>query len=295
MSGIRKGIVLAGGAGTRLYPLTLVASKQLQPVYDKPMIYYPLSTLMMAGIDDILIISTPHDIPRFRDLLGDGKRWGVRFSYAVQPEPKGIAQAFLIGEEFIAGDPVCLILGDNIFYGKMGMDRIVRDFSSGARIFGYPVTDPDRYGVVEFDQQGKVISLEEKPKKPKSHFAVPGLYLYDRQVVDITRNLRPSARGELEITDVTLAYLERGQLMVERLGRGIAWLDTGTHMSLLEASHFIGTLEARQGLKIACLEEVAFRMGFIDDGQMEQIVRDTPKSSYRDYLRMVLKDGGISG
>jgi len=295
MSGIRKGIILAGGAGTRLYPLTLVASKQLQPVYDKPMIYYPLSTLMMAGIDDILIISTPHDIPRFRNLLGDGERWGVRFSYAVQPEPKGIAQAFLIGEKFIAGEPVCLILGDNIFYGKMGLDEIVQEFSSGARIFGYPVTDPERYGVVEFDQGGKVISLEEKPKKPKSHFAVPGLYLYDEQVVDVTRNLKPSARGELEITDINLVYLNLGQLMVERLGRGIAWLDTGTHMSLLEASHFIGTLEARQGLKIACLEEVAYRMGFIDHGQMEQIVRDTPKSSYRDYLRMVLKDGGIGG
>ncbi|MFA7535278.1 MAG: glucose-1-phosphate thymidylyltransferase RfbA [Desulfuromonadales bacterium] len=291
MSGIRKGIVLAGGAGSRLYPLTLVASKQLQPVYDKPMIYYPLSTLMLAGIDDILIISTPQDTPRFEALLGDGSRFGVRLSYAVQAEPKGIAQAFLVGEKFIADEPVCLILGDNIFYGKMELDRIAREFASGGMIFGYPVLDPERYGVVEFDKAGKVLSLEEKPAQPKSQYAVPGLYLYDRQVVEITRNMKPSPRGELEITDVNLEYLRRGQLQVERLGRGIAWLDTGTHMSLLEASHFIGTLEARQGLKIACLEEIAFRKGFIDRGRFAEIVEGTPKSSYRQYLEMVLQDG----
>ncbi len=287
---IKKGIVLAGGAGSRLYPLTLVASKQLQPVYDKPMIYYPLSTLMMAGIREILIISTPHDTPRFQALLGDGSRFGVRLEYAVQPEPKGIAQAFLVGEEFIAGDQVVLILGDNIFYGKMGLDQIVRDFSSGASVFGYPVHDPERYGVVEFDAAGKVLSLEEKPARPKSHYAVPGLYLYDEQVTAMTKGLTPSPRGELEITDLNKAYLALGQLKVERLGRGIAWLDTGTHQSLLEASHFIGTLEARQGLKIACLEEIAWRRGFIDRGQMEQVIAATPKSSYREYLEMVMRD-----
>ncbi len=288
---IRKGIVLAGGAGTRLYPLTLVASKQLQPVYDKPMIYYPLATLMMAGIQEILIISTPQDTPRFEALLGDGSRFGVRLSYAVQPEPKGIAQAFLVGEKFIAGESVCLILGDNIFYGKMGLDRIVADFRSGARVFGYPVNDPERYGVVEFDQAGKVLSIEEKPKQPKSHYAVPGLYLYDGKVVEMTRGLTPSARGELEITDLNVAYLMRGELTVERLGRGIAWLDTGTHTSLLEASHFIGTLEARQGLKIACLEEIAYRRGFIGRERMAQVVEATPRSGYREYLEMVLRDG----
>jgi glucose-1-phosphate thymidylyltransferase len=290
MSGIKKGIILAGGAGSRLYPLTLVASKQLQPVYDKPMIYYPLATLMAAGIDDILIISTPLDTPRFKDLLGDGSRFGIRLSYAVQPEPKGIAQAFLVGEEFIAGKPVCLILGDNLFYGKMGLDRIVADFTGGAKVFGYPVTDPERYGVVEFDRDGKVLSLEEKPLKPKSHYAVPGLYLYDEKVVEMTKGITPSARGELEITDLNLAYLRKGELAVERLGRGIAWLDTGTHMSLLEASHFIGTLEARQGLKIACLEEVAYRKGFVNKLQFESVIAETPKSSYRTYLEMVLRD-----
>ncbi|MBE0598087.1 MAG: glucose-1-phosphate thymidylyltransferase RfbA [Desulfuromonadales bacterium] len=291
MPGIHKGIVLAGGAGTRLYPLTLVASKQLQPVYDKPLIYYPLATLMLAGIRDILLISTPHDTPRFQALLGDGSRFGVKLTYAVQPEPKGIAQAFLVGEEFIAGEPVCLILGDNIFYGKILLDRIVQEFESGALIFGYPVTDPQRYGVVEFDREGRVLSIEEKPKQPKSHFAVPGLYLYDEKVVEITRTMQPSARGELEITDVNREYLRRGELKVQNLGRGIAWLDTGTHMSLLEASHFIGTLEARQGLKIACLEEIAFRLGFIDPEQMRQVIEATPKSSYRDYLAMIAKDG----
>jgi glucose-1-phosphate thymidylyltransferase len=290
MSGIKKGIVLAGGAGSRLYPLTLVASKQLQPVYDKPMIYYPLSTLMMAGIRDILIISTPHDTPRFEALLGDGSRYGIKLSYAVQPEPKGIAQAFLVGEEFIGGEPVALILGDNIFYGKMGLAQIVSEFSGGASVFGYPVNDPERYGVVEFDAAGNVLSLEEKPQHPKSHYAVPGLYLYDEKVVEMTKNLQPSARGELEITDLNKSYLAKGQLRVERLGRGIAWLDTGTHQSLLEASHFIGTLEARQGLKIACLEEIAYRLGFIDRARMQQVIADTPKSSYREYLEMVLQD-----
>ncbi|MDD3801764.1 MAG: glucose-1-phosphate thymidylyltransferase RfbA [Desulfuromonas thiophila] len=290
MTAIRKGIVLAGGAGTRLYPLTLVASKQLQPVYDKPMIYYPLSTLMRAGVRDILIISTPQDTPRFTELLGDGSRFGIRLRYAVQPEPKGIAQAFLVGEDFIAGDPVSLILGDNIFYGKMELSRIFANFAGGATVFGYPVTDPQRYGVVEFDKNGNAIGIEEKPSQPKSHYAVPGLYLYDGQVVDITRQLAPSARGELEITDVNMAYLKRGQLRVERLERGIAWLDTGTHMSLLEASHFIGTLEARQGLKIACLEEISLRKGFIDADQMRQVIVATPRSSYRDYLERVLAE-----
>jgi glucose-1-phosphate thymidylyltransferase len=284
---IKKGIVLAGGAGSRLYPLTLVASKQLQPVYDKPMIYYPLATLMMAGINDILIISTPQDTPRFEALLGDGSRFGIKLSYAVQPEPKGIAQAFLVGEEFIAGQPVCLILGDNIFYGKMGLDRLAAEFTGGARVFGYPVHDPERYGVVEFDADGRVLSLEEKPAKPRSHYAVPGLYLYDEKVVEITRGLKPSARGELEITDVNLEYLRRGELRVEKLGRGIAWLDTGTHESLLEASHFIGTLEARQGLKIACLEEVAYRTGLLDREQLARVIAETPKSGYRSYLEMV--------
>ncbi|MHB8978828.1 MAG: glucose-1-phosphate thymidylyltransferase RfbA [Trichloromonadaceae bacterium] len=288
--GIKKGIVLAGGAGSRLYPLTLVASKQLQPVYDKPMIYYPLSTLMRAGVQDILIISTPLDTPRFQALLGDGSRFGIRLSYAVQPEPKGIAQAFLVGEEFIGGDAVSLILGDNIFYGKMGLTKIFSEFNGGAKVFGYPVHDPERYGVVEFDKEGKAIGIEEKPSKPKSHYAVPGLYLYDKQIVEITKNLKPSPRGELEITDVNVEYLNRGELRVERLERGIAWLDTGTHMSLLEASHFIGTLEARQGLKIACLEEVAFRKGFIDREQMGKIIAQTPKSSYREYLGKILED-----
>lgn len=292
MAGIKKGIVLAGGAGSRLYPLTLVASKQLQPVYDKPMIYYPLSTLMLAGIRDILIISTPQDTPRFEALLGDGSRWGISLSYRVQPEPKGIAQAFLVGEDFIGDDSVCLILGDNIFYGKLRLDFIAEEFHSGACIFGYAVNDPERYGVVEFDGQGRVISIEEKPRKPKSRYAVPGLYLYDNEVVKITRELTPSARGELEITDVNLEYLRRGQLRVELLGRGIAWLDTGTHQSLLEASHFIGTLEARQSLKIACLEEIAFNKGFIDREQMQNVVADTPKSSYRDYLERILGESG---
>ncbi|QXE92213.1 glucose-1-phosphate thymidylyltransferase RfbA [Geomonas subterranea] len=293
--GIKKGILLAGGAGSRLYPLTMVASKQLQPVYDKPMIYYPLATLMMAGISDILIISTPQDTPRFQALLGDGSRWGIRLSYAVQPEPRGIAQAFLIGEEFINGDPVCLILGDNIFYGKMELDRLVAQFSTGAKIFGYYVQDPERYGVVDFDKDGRVLDIVEKPTSPKSNYAVPGLYLYDSRVVEIAKALKPSPRGELEITDINKEYLGRGELTVERLGRGIAWLDTGTHQSLLEASHFIGTLEARQGLKIACLEEIALRMGYLDCKAMARVIDETPKSSYRDYLLRVYNETELCG
>lgn len=292
MPPITKGIILAGGAGSRLYPLTLVASKQLQPVYDKPMIYYPLATLMTAGVRDILLISTPEDTPRFRMLLGDGSRWGISISYEVQPEPKGIAQAFLIGERFIAGDPVCLILGDNIFYGRMNLDRLLSEFQGGARVFGYYVNDPERYGVVEFDSTGKVISIEEKPKHPKSSHAVPGLYLYDGKITDIARSITPSARGELEITDVNMAYLSRGELLVECLGRGIAWLDTGTHKSLLEASNFIEMLEARQGLKIGCLEEIALRRGFIGTIEMEAVIANTPKSPYRDYLERVLLEAG---
>lgn len=292
---VRKGIILAGGAGSRLYPLTLVASKQLQPVYDKPMIYYPLATLMTAGISDILLISTPHDTPRFQALLGDGSRWGIKLSYKVQPEPKGIAQAFLVGEEFIDNQPVCLILGDNIFYGKMHLDRIVAEFQGGARIFGYPVHDPERYGVVEFDAAGNVLSIEEKPRHPKSHYAVPGLYLYDADVVKTARSIAPSPRGELEITDVNLHYLRRGALTVERLGRGIAWLDTGTHKSLLEASNYIEIIESRQGMKIACLEEIALRRGFIDCSRMSQVIAETPISPYRDYLQQVFEEAGLCG
>lgn len=290
MEGIRKGIILAGGAGSRLYPLTLVASKQLQPVYDKPMIYYPLSTLMMGGIKDILIISTPQDTPRFKDLLGDGSRWGLRLSYAIQDDPRGIAQAFLIGEEFIGDDSVCLILGDNLFYGKIPLMDIFSKFSTGASIFGYSVNDPERYGVVDFDREGKVLSIEEKPKVPKSSYAVPGLYLYDNCVVEMARNMEPSPRGELEITDINREYLRAGELKVELLGRGVAWLDTGTHHSLLEASHFIGTLEARQGLKIGCLEEIALRWGYINDAQMGDLIKSMPNSDYRDYLVKVLKE-----
>ncbi|MDD5285538.1 MAG: glucose-1-phosphate thymidylyltransferase RfbA [Desulfuromonadaceae bacterium] len=291
--GITKGIILAGGAGSRLYPLTLVASKQLQPVYDKPMIYYPLATLMAAGIRNVLLISTPEDTPRFEALLGDGSRWGVRITYEVQPEPKGIAQAFLVGEEFVNKDPVCLILGDNIFYGKMNLDRIVSEFQSGALIFGYQVNDPERYGVVDFDRDGKVLSIEEKPKQPRSHYAVPGLYLYDGSIVDVAKSIKPSPRGELEITDVNLEYMRRGELMVERLGRGIAWLDTGTHKSLMEASIFIETIESRQGLKIACLEEIALRRGFIDSAGMMQVIEATPNSSYREYLMRVYNESNL--
>lgn len=290
MPGIKKGIVLAGGAGSRLYPLTLVASKQLQPVYDKPMIYYPLSTLMRAGVRDILLISTPQDTPRFQELLGDGSQWGISLSYVVQPEPAGIAQAFILGEDFIGQDSVSLILGDNIFYGRMELTRIFAQFEQGACVFGYPVNDPERYGVVEFDAKGQAIGIEEKPAQPKSNYAVPGLYLYDKQVVELAKALEPSARGELEITDLNLAYLRQQQLKVERLERGIAWLDTGTHQSLLEASHFIGTLEARQGLKVACLEEIAYRKGFIGKDGLHKIIRAMPRSSYREYLELVSAD-----
>ncbi len=293
--GITKGIILAGGAGSRLYPLTLVASKQLQPVYDKPMIYYPLATLMAAGIKDILLISTPQDTPRFEALLGDGSRWGISITYKVQPEPKGIAQAFLVGEEFIDKKPVCMILGDNIFYGKMNLDKIVSEFREGARVFGYQVHDPERYGVVEFDLNGKVLSIEEKPKLPKSHYAVPGLYLYDENVVAIAKSIKPSPRGELEITDVNLEYLGRGQLLVERLGRGIAWLDTGTHRSLLEASNFIETIESRQGLKIACLEEIALRRGFLSCQGMKEVIDATPASPYKEYLMRVYNETEMCG
>lgn len=293
--GIRKGIILAGGAGSRLFPLTLVASKQLQPVYDKPMIYYPLATLMTAGIKDILLISTPLDTPRFESLLGDGSRWGINISYIVQPEPKGIAQAFLVGEEFIDNQSVCLILGDNIFYGKMHLDRIVSEFQTGARVFGYQVTDPERYGVVAFDANGKVLSIEEKPQNPKSHYAVPGLYLYDKNIVAVAKSIKPSPRGELEITDVNIEYLKRGELMIERLGRGIAWLDTGTHKSLLEASNFIETIESRQGLKIACLEEIALRRGFINCNKMKEVIEATPNSSYKEYLQRVYNESDLCG
>lgn len=287
---VKKAIILAGGAGTRLYPLTRIACKQLLPVYDKPMIYYPLATLMLGGIREVLIISTPKDLPQFRELLGDGAPLGMRFEYAEQPRPAGIAQAFLIGEHFISGGPACLILGDNIFYGKLDFFREALRIERGACIFGYQVRDPERYGVVEFDAGGKAISLEEKPAQPKSHFAVPGLYVYDDQVVDICRNLRPSARGELEITDVNLTYLRAGQLHVRILGRGMAWLDTGTQISLLEASNYIAAIENRQGLKIACLEEIAFNQGFIDHTQLDRILSTLPKTEYRDYLQMVLKE-----
>ena len=285
-----KGIVLAGGSGSRLHPISLVASKQLQPVYDKPMIYYPLATLMLAGIRNILLISTPEDTPRFEELLGDGGRWGIRLSYAVQPRPEGIAQAFLVGADFIAAEPVTLILGDNILYGRMRLDDIVRDFREGALIFGYPVRNPERYGVVEFGPDGEVLSLEEKPAEPRTQLAIPGIYLYDTQVLELTRGLKPSARGELEITDLNRAYLERGQLRAERLGRGIAWLDTGTHESLLEAANFIATIERRQGLKIACLEEIAYRQGYIQLSALSALVEAMPVSEYRSYLEAILAE-----
>ena len=278
-----KGIVLAGGAGNRLHPSTRVASKQLQPVYDKPMIYYPLSTLMGSGIREILIISTPHDTPRFEALLGDGGDLGITISYRVQPEPKGIAQAFLIGEEFVGEDSVALILGDNIFYGFDFGPRI-RDFESGALIFGYPVTDPRRYGVAETDSSGTVLSLEEKPEHPRSNLAVPGFYVYDNTVVKRVRDQVPSARGELEITDLNIDYMRSGTLRCELMGRGVAWLDSGTHESLLEAANFIATIEHRQGWKIACLEEVAYQQGFIDTESLQRIVDAMPRSSYRSYL-----------
>jgi glucose-1-phosphate thymidylyltransferase len=286
----RKGIILAGGSGTRLYPVTRAVSKQLMPVYDKPMIYYPLSVLMMADIRDILIISTPHDLPQFRRLFGDGRQFGLEISYAEQPKPEGLAQAFLIGAEFLAGHPACLVLGDNLFYGH-DFQKTVRDASQradGATIFGYYVSNPEAYGVVEFDAAGKAISLEEKPKAPKSKYAVPGLYFYDSQVVDLARNLKPSARGELEITDLNRVYLERGQLHVETLGRGLAWLDTGTHDSLLEAADFVRAIQNRQGLKIACIEEIALLKEWITKEQLKTLIEDLGKTSYADYLRTLL-------
>jgi len=292
-----KGIILAGGSGTRLYPMTQTASKQLQPIYDKPMVYYPLCTLMLAGVRDIALISTPHDLPRFEDLLGDGSRWGISLRYRAQEKPEGIAQAFLICADDIAGDSVALILGDNLFYGRMGLDQIAREFTGGARVFGYPVSDPQRYGVVEFDAEGNVVSLEEKPERPRSHYAVPGLYLYGDDVVAKTRALRPSRRGELEITDLNHAYLAEGRLAVSRLGRGIAWLDTGTPTALLEASMFIHAIEARQGFKISCPEEVAFRRGFIGLDGLRRLAETAPRSDYGDYLRRIVaeEEDGMGG
>ncbi|HEY2952531.1 MAG TPA: glucose-1-phosphate thymidylyltransferase RfbA [Verrucomicrobiae bacterium] len=279
-----KGIILAGGAGSRLYPLTLVASKQLQPVFDKPMVYYPLSTLVESGIREICLISTPHDLPRFRQLLGDGTAWGLTIDYREQPKPGGIAQAFLIAESFIGRDEVTLILGDNIFYGGETFSRAFSEFKAGATVFGYHVNDPERYGVVEFDAKGRAISIQEKPKQPRSNYAVPGLYLYDNNVVAITKALKPSARGELEITDVNVEYLRRGELRVCRLGRGFAWLDAGTSSSLHEASAYVQTIEKRQGIKIGCPEEAAFRRGFLSLDQMEALTARMPHCEYRDYL-----------
>jgi glucose-1-phosphate thymidylyltransferase len=279
-----KGIILAGGAGSRLYPLTLVASKQLQPVYDKPMVYYPLTTLIEGGIRDICLISTPHDLPRFKQLLGDGSRFGVKFDYREQPKPEGIAQAFLIAESFIGKGSVTLILGDNVFYGGDVFSRAFGEFESGATIFGYHVHDPERYGVVEFDAAGRAVSIEEKPKSPKSNYAVPGLYIYDNEVVNITQNLKPSARGELEITAVNVAYLERGTLRVHRLPRGFAWLDAGTSSSLHDASAYVQTIEKRAGIKIGCPEEAAFRSGLVSLTQLEAIVGQMPNCEYRAYL-----------
>jgi glucose-1-phosphate thymidylyltransferase len=290
---MKKAILLAGGAGTRLYPITKIVCKQLLPVYDKPMVCYPLATLMLGGIREILIISTPKDVPMLREYLGDGQKLGIRLEYAIQPKPEGIAQAFLIGDKFLGGSGAALILGDNIFYGKLDFFREALAVERGAHIFGYQVRDPERYGVVEFGPDGRAISLEEKPRVPKSQYAVPGLYVYDDRVVEFCRSLQPSARGELEITDLNLLYLKREELHVKLLSRGMAWLDTGTQTSLLEAANYIATIEHRQGLKVACLEEVAFRMGFIDEAQLAAMIDGLPKGEYREYLSRVSEEGPL--
>ena len=285
-----KGLILAGGSGSRLYPITKVYSKQLALIYDKPLIYYPLSILMLGGIREVLIISNSETIPLYQKLFGDGKNLGMNFEYVIQPEPKGIAQAFILGDKFIGSDMSCLVLGDNIFYGNLDFFYNALQTDRGATIFGYQVNDPERYGIVEFDKSGKVLSIEEKPAKPKSHYAVPGLYVYDNRVIEISKNLKPSKRGELEITDVNQAYLELGELQVEKIGRGVAWLDTGTTEALLAASNFFGVIEDRQGLKVACIEEIAFLRGFINKNQFEKLIIEIPKSLYRDYLEKVLAE-----